>query len=283
VRFRPWRRREHRGRPLRKVARLPTLLTLGNGAFGTLSIMACLDGNYAHAALAILVAMVFDALDGKVARATGTTSQFGAQLDSLCDALTFGAAPAMLVWTISRRQEGMALLPTHMLTAACVFYCLAAIIRLARFNVETDTDLSSHLEFSGLPSPAAAGVVAATVVLWKYADHPQVVEVAVRFLPPVVFLLGVLMLSRVRYPHVVNKLLGGFSPFVQLVEMVVAGVLVAAFQQYALFVLFVGYALVGPLHWVVRRLKRPRLQPAPPPPAVPPAPEPPPKENEPLF
>ena len=278
MRFRPWRGHPRGPRPLRKVALLPTLITLGNAVCGMMSIFACIQKNWEAAGFWILGGMVFDALDGKVARATGTASQFGAQLDSLCDVLTFGVAPAAVVWyaTLDRFPN---LIPHHMVTVACVFYALAAVIRLARFNIETSSDLNSHLEFNGLPSPAAAGVVASTFVLWRYAG-PWADDL-IKALPPAVFLIGVLMISRVRYPHVVNRLFSGFSPFVQLVEIVVGVVLIFAFRQYALFVLFVGYAMAGPVVWLGRRLMR-KPAPAPQTPAETPA-EPPKEEEEPLF
>jgi CDP-diacylglycerol--serine O-phosphatidyltransferase len=286
VKFPTWRRRRpYRPRPLRKIALLPTLITLGNAVCGVLAVMACLQKEYGLSALYVFAGMVFDALDGKVARATGTTSQFGAQLDSLCDVLTFGLAPAVLVWSLTVDPAlQLGLLPPRLVTAACVFYCLAAVIRLARFNIETDADLKSHLEFTGLPSPAAAGVVAATVALVLWDDERTVPAWILKPLPVAAFLIGVLMISRVRYPHVLNKFLGGFSPAVQLVEILVALLVGVAFKQYALFVLFAGYALFGPIAWVGRRLMRPAAAPAaaaePPATAPPPAP---PKDEEPLF
>lgn len=273
MRFRPWR---HRGpRPLRKVALLPTLITLGNAVCGMMAIFSCFKPDFEAAGFWILGGMVFDALDGKVARATGTASQFGAQLDSLCDALTFGVAPAVMVW-FATLHRFPSLFPHHMVTVGCVFYALAAIIRLARFNIETTADLKSHLEFSGLPSPAAAGVIASTFVLWRYAGPWA--DLLIKALPPAVFLIGVLMISRVRYPHILNRLFSGFSPFVQLVEIVVGAVLIFAFKQYALFTLFVGYAMAGPVVWAWRRIVR-----KPAPAAETPVAEPPKEEEEPLF
>lgn len=277
MRFRPWRHRPRGPRPLRRVAILPTLITLGNAVCGMMAIFSCFKPDFEAAGFWILGGMVFDALDGKVARATGTASQFGAQLDSLCDALTFGVAPAVMVWyaTLHRFPS---LFPHHMVTVGCVFYAMAAIIRLARFNIETTSDLKSHMEFSGLPSPAAAGVIASTFVLWRYAGAWA--DDLIKALPPAVFLIGVLMISRVRYPHILNRLFGGFSPFVQLVEIVVGAVLIFALRHYALFALFVGYAMAGPAVWLGRRfIKRP----APAPESPPETPAEPPKEEEPLF
>lgn len=279
-----WRRRADKPRPLRKIALLPTLITLGNAVCGVLAVMECVQKRYENAAWLIFAGMVFDALDGKVARATGTASAFGAQLDSLCDAVSFGVAPAVMVWAAcSDPKLEAAILPVRVMTAACIFYCVAAIIRLARFNIETDTDLSSHLHFTGLPSPAAAAVIAATFAL-AFADEGHVVVLPLKALPVAAFFIGVLMISRIRYPHLINRLLTGFSPMVRLAEILLVVVVGIALKQYALFVLAVGYALAGPVFWVARRLVPAPPAPLPAPPvAEPPAAPAPPPEEEPLF
>lgn len=280
-----FRRRNRGPRDLRRIALLPTLVTLGNAVCGVLAIQALFENDPVRAAWLVMIGMIFDALDGKVARATGTASAFGAQLDSLCDAVTFGVVPAIIGWRVAS-GEAVSVFPPHIVTAAAVFYALAAIIRLARFNVETTADLASHLEFKGLPSPAAAGVIASTILLWGGESRGQFYDPVVRGLPIFLFVLGVLMISRVRYSHVVNRFFAGFTPFVALVEIVVAVVLVVAFKDQALFILFTGYALMGPLAWIKNRLFAPAGAPAPsaaaPPGDTPPPPQDPPREED-LF
>jgi CDP-diacylglycerol--serine O-phosphatidyltransferase len=232
------------------------LIHIGHGLAGAANA-AAQAASYHMAAWLILIAMIFDALDGKVARMTRTASNFGAQLDSLCDLVTFGVAPAFLVFAISR---GNTFLPNRVIEAVAVLYALCALIRLARFNVETTPDETSHQEFAGLPSPAAAGVIAAAVIPWtafpEYVFFETVSRAILKGLPVIALVLAVLMVSRIRYAHVVNRLLRGFRPFVTLVELVLVFVLVALLHEFTLFLAFFTYALVGPVGWIRRRILR---------------------------
>ena len=162
----------------RKVfAVLPSLLTLGNAVcgFGAITYAAKLGPEVASkedlytAALLIFGAMVCDALDGPLARLSRQTSDFGAQLDSLCDAISFGVAPAFLMLKSSFDH----VFHPRILWVIAVLYMLCAILRLARFNVSKQTN-TDHDHFSGLPSPAAAGMVASLVVMAKPRGLDQV-------------------------------------------------------------------------------------------------------------
>ena len=252
-----------RPRRLRTIALLPTLITLGNGVCGVVAIFKI--GEYMaggpdrvaqQAAWLILAAMVFDALDGFVARLTRTASSFGAQLDSLCDLITFGVAPGFLTYAVTRNvvNEPWA----RPVQAVCVLYAMCALIRLARFTVETAPDESAHREFAGLPSPAAAGVMASAVLpavtLAKYA--PGLTEVVRQALPGLALATGVLMVSRVKYAHVVNRVLKGRRPFVTLVEITLVVALFIVFREFAFFIAFFGYAVTGPLFWLKKRVSR---------------------------
>lgn len=263
-------------RRLRHIALLPAFITLANGVCGFLALLQTAQGLTAGsvaaqssafhmAAYLILIAMVFDALDGKVARMTRTASNFGAQLDSLCDLVTFGIAPAFLVYGICQ-AHGNSFLPDRVVEVACVLYAMCTLIRLARFNVETTPDEKSHQEFAGLPSPAAAGVIAAAVIPWSAFENwgvlQSVATIIMRSLPVLAVLLAVLMVSRVRYIHMVNRLFKGFRPFVALVELVLVFVLVALLHEFALFLAFFAYAMVGPVNWVRRRIVKPAAAPA---------------------
>jgi CDP-diacylglycerol---serine O-phosphatidyltransferase len=251
-----WRLKKRR---VRYVAMLPTLLTLGNGVCGFLAIAAIgrglFDKNddfFWQAGLLILIAMVFDALDGKVARMTRTASNFGAQMDSLCDLVTFGVAPAFLVYAINI-QEGQRL-PERVVVVVSVFYAMCALLRLARFTVETSTDEDSHMSFSGLPSPAAAGVIASAAVAWpNLQGWPFLKLMTAGALPFAAFVLGVLMVSRIRYAHVVNQLFRGFRPFVRLIELAMVALLIVIFHEIAIFLAFAGYVVTGPALWVKSR------------------------------
>ena len=168
------RQRRDRRRKL-TLSVLPTLLTLGNGVCGLAAIAVAMSVNLEWtletkmmvAGLLIFGGMLFDALDGSAARMTGQESEFGAQLDSLCDAITFGTAPAVLVW----RFNSGGFLPLKLTWAIGVLFALCVLIRLARFNVETDED-DTHEGFEGLPSPAAAGTIAAfAVAMYELASY----------------------------------------------------------------------------------------------------------------
>ncbi|HLQ38754.1 MAG TPA: CDP-alcohol phosphatidyltransferase family protein, partial [Planctomycetota bacterium] len=184
-------RRRRRFRDLKNVPVLPSLVTLGNVFFGFLAIAKVADalrsaapreqfgsvlGLFETAAILVFVAMVFDALDGRIARMTGQSTPFGAQLDSMADMVTFGVTPAFMAKVlIDWHAQGDAnhLLPAHpkIYYGAAAIYVLCAALRLARFNVETSTDEEDHAEFKGLPSPAAAAVVCALVLFFCTRDQ----------------------------------------------------------------------------------------------------------------
>jgi CDP-diacylglycerol--serine O-phosphatidyltransferase len=273
-----------RPRRLRTIALLPTLITLGNGVCGMVAIFKIGQGLaegrmglFNQAAGLILGGMIFDALDGSVARMTRTTSNFGAQLDSLCDLITFGVAPGFLVFAVSRHLN---LVPndsiwTRPIDVVCVLYAMCALIRLARFTVETTPDESAHREFAGLPSPAAAGVLASAVLPFRHLD-PNLVQVINAALPGLALAVAILMVSRVKYIHVVNRILRGRHPFVALVEVILIVALVFLFREFAFFIAFFGYAVTGPFFWVKKRMT---LHPA----AAPGIAPPPAERNESLF
>ena len=258
----PFRRK----RPLLKIALLPAMITLGNGVCGTIAILQVgialhryglgedPSRNLQKAALLILVAMVLDALDGFVARLTKTAGPFGAQLDTLCDLVTFGIAPAFLVFAVTRDLVAGQPFWDRVVTAACVLYAICALVRLARFTVETTPDESSHREFAGLPSPAAAGVIAGAFISWPMLqDDPNwiwVADMTRSALPGLAFGLGILMVSRFRYVHVVTRLMRGKRPFITIVELSLAAALVFLIREAAVFLAFLAYALVGPIGWM---------------------------------
>ncbi len=246
------------------VAVLPALCTLGNTFCGYLAIAKCADAiaqpqnfetHVLMAASMILLAMVFDALDGKIARITNQASDFGAQLDSLTDLVTFGIAPALLTKVIyEHTMDGANLTtPKKVVLVITFLYATCALLRLARFTIETDNDDESHDKFFGLPSPAAAGVVASAVFLiyeegspLKNVD-PSTRVALVRGMLWMMPLLGILMVSRVEYVHVVSRWFRGRRPFFHLLTMLIAIFLVVSNHEVAFFVVFGGYTIAGPL------------------------------------
>lgn len=237
-------------------------MTLANGACGILSIAQTGIGLALHeaedlhvarhlhiAAWLILTGMVFDALDGFVARAVGKTSSYGAILDSLSDLLTFGAAPAFLVFAVAWRPEFLA---THwqerLLLTTAVTFALAALLRLAKFTADTSPDEKSHRSFRGLPSPGAAGVVVGAVLFSRILSSDVVSPPDGWFrstLLAATLGAALLMVSRVPYPHVVNQVVKRMSPYVLVFTVLAAVVALAAFGGVAIGVGFWAYAVVG--------------------------------------
>jgi len=281
-----------RGGPFRKIilantAALPVLVTLANGVAGFAAIhYATKSGlgaaSMAHLAVAawlIFAAMAFDALDGRLARMTRQASDFGAQLDSLCDGISFGVAPAVLMVQVvsmalteqikpfdAFQAEGSALGKAVM--AIAVLYLCCTVLRLARFNIENAPDLLHHLEFTGLPSPAAAATVAAMVLLfehlqsveagWKSAEWLKIGAGAT--LPAVTLLAALLMISGFRYTHLVNRLLISKKPFGYIVKVVIALVVVLLYPQLALALLAILYAASGPAGALLRKFRPRRVR-----------------------
>jgi CDP-diacylglycerol--serine O-phosphatidyltransferase len=265
---------------VRKIAIVPTLLTLGNGVCGFAAIAYAskilprghlgfsLEDNayyYGLSGLFILMAMVFDALDGYAARLSKTASAFGGQLDSLCDAISFGAAPAFLLlrigqdWSFARVRQAIAVV--------AALYLVCAILRLARFNVENSPDPSSHKRFKGLPSPAAGGCLAALAILdasggwfkewfsstWTAANSQHVHDFVQYMAPVGALFVALLMVSRVPYPHLTNQLLRGRRPFRFIVQAVLLVFVVALVPDVALFLAFWIYTLSGPIRLALVR------------------------------
>lgn len=278
------RRRRSRERVLKTVGVLPSLATLGNLCCGLGAIYLCMlsaqvaatgstvgEGmpdkflivfrSYLSAAAYLLIlGMCFDAIDGRLARLARKTSEFGAQLDSLADIVSFGVAPACIVLMIAQpaifnEMAGLDRLDRAYWRAewvmAAVYVCCAAM-RLARFNVENEDDESAHMRFRGLPTPGAAGAIIGAVILHEgllaSLAHPKALEIISRLMPPFALVLGLLMVSPFRYPHFVNAILRGRRPFWQVVSIVIV-VLIALVVEFevTLAVASAGYALFGPI------------------------------------
>ena len=230
----------------RGVALLPNLITTGALFSGFYAIVAGMNGRFVAAGLAVYVAMLLDAADGRVARLTRSESDFGAEFDSLSDMVAFGVAPALVAfsWALSSlEQVGWVVTFVYMACAA---------LRLARFNIQ-ETDLRT---FTGLPSPAAAGVVAGAVWVWSEAlagAAPGLV--AAIGLGVITAATGLLMVSNFKYfsPKVIN--FRGRVGFFTLVGVTLGFAVVLADPPKVLLLLFAVYALSGPGHWLWRRFR----------------------------
>lgn len=210
----------------------------------------------------IFLAMAFDMFDGQVARMARVTSDFGAQLDSLCDLVSFGVAPGILL--VKMCPEFAQVHREASWCIAALFACCAAM-RLARFNVEMDEDEDDdHLWFEGLPSPAAAAVIA-SFAMFSYTLRNEAHYVNFegfdwwlqRLLPPAALVIALMMVSRIPYPHVISHLVRGQKSFQQLVAIVFSLMALLIVRWYAIPVLCGLYAIVPPLlyawHWCWRR------------------------------
>jgi len=212
---------------------LPNLLTTAGLFAGFYAIVQAMTGRFEYAAVAIFIAMVFDGLDGRVARMTRTQSAFGAEYDSLCDMVSFGAAPALIVFEWAMKGMG------KWGWIAAFVYCAGAALRLARFN--TNIGIVDKRYFQGLPSPAAAALVAGFVWIINDLNIPGA---EVRWYAFALTLFaGITMVSTLRYWSGKDINLRRSVPFMVLPAIVLGYALVSSYPAGVLFALFLAYAL----------------------------------------
>jgi CDP-diacylglycerol--serine O-phosphatidyltransferase len=226
----------------RGVYILPNLFTTGSLFAGFYGIVATMNGNYNVAAWFILVSSIFDGLDGKVARLTGTTSRFGVEYDSLADLVAFGVAPGLLMYSWALRPFG------KLGWLAAFLYVVCGALRLARFNVQVNTVESKR--FVGLPIPAAASMVAACVLLSYHLGYSGTIKkLSVLFL---IYFLALLMVSSFRYYSFKDPDLVKRQPFGFLVMAIFIIIVIVAEPQIMFFALFLCYVVSGPLGYLLR-------------------------------
>lgn len=231
---------------LRKgVYLLPNLVTAGGIFAGFYSIIASTDGNFARAAWFILLAGIFDGLDGKVARLTGTSSKFGVELDSLADVISFGVAPGVLLYNWALRPFG------KLGWLAAFLFVICGALRLARFNVQVSTVESKR--FVGLPIPAAAGIVATCVLLFYELGGTGTVKMFSMVV--LVFALAFLMVSNVKYFSLKDPELFKRQPFMMLVGAIMIMILIVAKPEIMLFCIGMIYMFSGPVGHLLQRNK----------------------------
>jgi CDP-diacylglycerol---serine O-phosphatidyltransferase len=276
--------RRVRRQRLKYVTILPSLITLLNGIFGFAAIsFACrgtefftfhkieLNG-FSVAGYMIFFAMIADMLDGRIARMSQTTSSFGGQLDTICDIISFGIAPALIMLRLlyGKLEELVISAPiiegflAKLIWLSAAVYISCAAIRLARFNVENEEDETAHMSFVGLPTPAAAGVIT-SLVIFHGVMLPSIGEYTVMFgvieniilysLPFIAIGVAILMVSRIRYPHFINYYLRGRKPLTHLFWLGAVISLIWLFGlENALVITFCGFALSGFLRWFYHRV-----------------------------
>lgn len=220
----------------RGIYLLPTMFTVGNLYCGYSSLIAAADGKFGRAAIFIVVAGILDALDGRIARLTGSTSDFGLHFDSLADIVSFGVAPAFLVFQWSSLPSGRA--------GLSFLFLVCVAMRLARFNLLATEGVPSKRHFVGLPSPPAAGVVATMVFAFPEPAGSPAVAVGQMVL---VVTAGLLMVSRFRYRSFKEFDLRNRRSFVYILLIVAIVILIRTHPQATLLGVALIYAASGPL------------------------------------
>jgi CDP-diacylglycerol--serine O-phosphatidyltransferase len=236
-------------KPVRRgIYLLPNLFTTGALFAGFFAIVQGMNGRFEMAAVAIFIAMVLDGLDGRVARMTNTQSAFGAEYDSLSDMVSFGVAPALVMYSFALKDMG------KLGWIAAFVFCAGAALRLARFN--TMLAVQDKRWFMGLPSPAAATLVAGFI--WVMVDnHVQGVEV--RWLAWALTLFaGISMVTNFRFYSGKDINLKRSVPFVVIVLVALSFSLISVDPPIVLFLLLLAYGLSGYVYWLKRRITRKR-------------------------
>lgn len=230
---------------------LPSLITTFGFFSGFYALISVFNENYYYAAWAILFAGFFDFMDGKVARLTNTTSEFGVQYDSLSDLMSFGVAPAFLAYSWVLQPYG------RIGWMAAFLYAICGALRLARYNVHAGSGEVIGNRFIGLPIPAAAGFIASLVILANdflvmEKIHPLIIVACVYF-------LAFLMVSNVRYLSFKKLGFNKRRPFSMLVFMILFIYIIATIPELMLFMLAATYAISGPADWIYRKWFRKRV------------------------
>jgi len=264
--------RRVRRQRVRHITVLPSLITILNGVFGFTAIVFASKGAeaaagrfsyFAMAGYTVLLAMFADMLDGRLARMSQSTSSFGGQLDSLCDLISFGVAPAFIMLKLLETKLELTTVLSggllhRFIWLAALAYISCAAIRLARFNVENDANEAAHMSFIGLPSPAAAGVIISLVIF--HQEQVPNFDLLVYVMPFVSLGVSILMVSRIRYPHILNLYLKGKKPLGYLVRVLFFLGLVVWNMQTALVLIFGSFAAGSFVKWLYYKAVRRRTQ-----------------------
>jgi len=235
---------------------IPSLFTCGNMTFGILSIFSSINGHFIQAAWLLVGALVCDILDGRIARMTNTTSDFGMELDSLSDLVSFGIAPGVMMYMLVLKTMG------KIGIAIAILYVLCCALRLARFNVLAQSgELQKH--FVGLPTPASAGVIISFVLSYEllgpqeFALNIKTIPILMtlmptffRVMPIVMAVLSFLMVSNIPYMSFKGLKLSKVRTIELLALMIVLIIVVVVYPQNTFFIIFSVYAISGLLFYV---------------------------------
>ena len=230
----------------RGIYLLPNLFTTGALFAGFYAIVQAMNNKFEFAAVAIFIAMVLDGLDGRVARLTHTQSEFGAEYDSLSDMVSFGVAPSLVIYEWAFRGMG------KWGWFAAFIYCAATALRLARFN--TNIDVVDKRYFQGLPSPAAAALVAGFV--WVMLDYGFKGEEVNWFAAALTVFAGLSMVSNLPFYSFKDLNMRKSVPFIMIFLIALFFILISGYPPGVLFGLFLCYALSGYVLWALRLRKK---------------------------
>jgi CDP-diacylglycerol--serine O-phosphatidyltransferase len=235
---------------------IPSLFTCGNMSFGILSIFSSIDGNFITAAWFLTGALACDIIDGRIARLTKTTSEFGMQLDSLSDLVSFGTAPAVLMYMLVLNSMG------KIGISIAVLFILCNALRLARYNTLSKSgEIDKH--FVGLPTPASAGVIISFVLSYEllgpaeyslnFKTIPVLMEIIPAFfnaMPIVMVILSFLMVSNIPYLSFKNVKLTRVRTIEIFAVVIVLIILIVVYPQNIIFIIFSVYAVSGILFYL---------------------------------
>lgn len=227
----------------RGIYLLPNLFTTGALFSGFYAIISAVNGRYETAVIAIFIAMILDGLDGRVARLTNTQSDFGAQYDSLSDMVAFGVAPALVMYLWAFSSLG------RLGLFAAFVHTAGGALRLARFNTQIES--ADKRYFQGMPSPAAAAILAGFI--WISLEHGYDIDMIKYLAIALTIATGLLMVSNFRYSSFKQIDLKGKVPFFVAISAMLAIGFVMAQPQTMLFLLFLCYAISGPVITLVQR------------------------------
>ena len=228
---------------------LPTIVSIGNLACGFGAIVFIINSELSYAAWLIIVAMIFDGLDGQIARLLKTKVAWGGHLDSFADMITFGLAPAFLI-------GGLDIFNAHIaIWFVCFFFTLCAVIRLARFEAENNSDNARSKYFTGLPTTLAGGTVASLILLDSYLKTTVGIPIVSKSLPSIMFILSILMVSKVQYIKLIDVLRKKRDPASLLTITGVFFTLLVLFILYPHIMISLGfcvYVIIGNNHGIFR-------------------------------
>ncbi len=230
----------------RGIYLLPNLFTTGALFAGFYAIVQAMNGHFEHSAVAIFIAMVLDGLDGRVARLTHTQSEFGAEYDSLSDMVSFGVAPSLVVYEWALKGMG------KWGWFAAFIYCAATALRLARFN--TNIDVVDKRYFQGLPSPAAAALIAGFV--WVMHDYDFSGESVRWYASALAVFAGLSMVSNLPFYSFKDFNMRKSVPFLVIFLAALFFIVISSYPPGVLFGLFLCYSLSGYALWAWRRRRK---------------------------